>query len=162
MKTAITSLKIKYNNLLGYHIEVRSIHAEKLMSDAKLYTGRQQPRLCVLQQLSLRFREELTTAADRALTIEQSLYDSLVQELLKCETKIAQCASIIAQIDVALSTASLAENHNYVRPVITNNAQFMIEAGRHPWSSLHQALMQLLWKMIVTYHKVKNLVSNRT
>ena len=38
----------------------------------------------------------------------------------------------IAQIDVALSTASLAENHNYVRPVITNNAQFMIEAGRHP------------------------------
>ena len=132
-ETAITSLKIKYNNLLGYHIEVRSIHAEKLMSDAKFIhrqTTAQALRFTTIELADL--ERELTTAADRALTIEQSLYDSLVQELLKCETKIAQCASIIAQIDVALSTASLAENHNYVRPVITNNAQFMIEAGRHP------------------------------
>ena len=132
-ETAITSLKIKYNNLLGYHIEVRSIHAEKLMSDTKFIhrqTTAQALRFTTIELADL--ERELTTAADRALTIEQSLYDSLVQELLKCETKIAQCASIIAQIDVALSTASLAENHNYVRPVITNNAQFMIEAGRHP------------------------------
>ena len=132
-ETAITSLKIKYNNLLGYHIEVRSIHAEKLMSNAKFIhrqTTAQALRFTTIELADL--ERELTTAADRALTIEQSLYDSLVQELLKCETKIAQCASIIAQIDVALSTASLAENHNYVRPVITNNAQFMIEAGRHP------------------------------
>ena len=132
-ETSITSLKIKYNNLLGYHIEVRSIHAEKLMSDAKFIhrqTTAQALRFTTIELADL--ERELTTAADRALTIEQSLYDSLVQELLKCETKIAQCASIIAQIDVALSTASLAENHNYVRPVITNNAQFMIEAGRHP------------------------------
>ncbi len=132
-ETSITSLKIKYNNLLGYHIEVRSIHAEKLMSDAKFIhrqTTAQALRFTTIELADL--ERELTTAADRALAIEQSLYDSLVQELLKCETKIAQCASIIAQIDVALSTASLAENHNYVRPVITNNAQFMIEAGRHP------------------------------
>ena len=132
-ETAITSLKIKYNNLLGYHIEVRSIHAEKLMSDAKFIhrqTTAQALRFTTIELADL--ERELTTAVDKALTIEQSLYDSLVQELLKCETKIAQCASIIAQIDVALSTASLAENHNYVRPVITNNAQFMIEAGRHP------------------------------
>ena len=132
-ETAITSLKIKYNNLLGYHIEVRSIHAEKLMSNTKFIhrqTTAQALRFTTIELADL--ERELTTAADRALTIEQSLYDSLVQELLKCETKIAQCASIIAQIDVALSTASLAENHNYVRPVITNNAQFMIEAGRHP------------------------------
>ena len=132
-ETAITSLKIKYNNLLGYHIEVRSIHAEKLMSDAKFIhrqTTAQALRFTTIELADL--ERELTTAADRALTIEQSLYDSLVQELLKCETKIAQCASIIAQIDVALSTASLAANNNYVRPVITNNAQFMIEAGRHP------------------------------
>ena len=132
-ETAITSLKIKYNNLLGYHIEVRSIHAEKLMSNTKFIhrqTTAQALRFTTIELADL--ERELTTAANRALTIEQSLYDSLVQELLKCETKIAQCASIIAQIDVALSTASLAENHNYVRPVITNNAQFMIEAGRHP------------------------------
>ena len=132
-ETAITSLKIKYNNLLGYHIEVRSIHAEKLMSDSNFIhrqTTAQALRFTTIELADL--ERELTTAVDKALTIEQSLYDSLVQELLKCETKIAQCASIIAQIDVALSTASLAENHNYVRPVITNNAQFMIEAGRHP------------------------------
>ena len=132
-ETAITSLKIKYNNLLGYHIEVRSIHAEKLMSDVKFIHRQTTAQALRFTTNELADSErELTTAADRALIIEQSLYDSLVQELLKCETKIAQCASIIAQIDVALSTASLAANNNYVRPVITNNAQFMIEAGRHP------------------------------
>ncbi len=132
-ETGIASLKIKFNNVLGYHIEVRSIHAEKLISDEKFIhrqTTAQTARFTTTDLADL--ERELATSTDRALSIEISLFDKMVEELLKCQTDITHCASAIAQIDVAVATASQAEQNHYVRPEITNDTKFVIEAGRHP------------------------------
>ena len=131
--TGISSLKVKHNNVLGYHIEVRSNHADKLISEEQ-FIHRQTTAQAVRFTTTVlgELERELTTAADRALAIEKSLFDSMVEETLDCQASIANCASIIAQIDVAIATALLAEQHHYVRPDITDDAQFLIEAGRHP------------------------------
>ena len=131
--TGVSSLKVKHNNVLGYHIEVRSNHADKLISEEQ-FIHRQTTAQAVRFTTTVlgELERELTTAADRALAIEKSLFDSMVEETLDCQASIANCASIIAQIDVAIATALLAEQHHYVRPDITDDTQFMIEAGRHP------------------------------
>lgn len=131
--TGISSLKVKHNNVLGYHIEVRSNHADKLMSEEQFIHRQTTAQAVRFTTTALgQLERELATAADRALAIELSLFDGLVEETLKCQASIACCASIIAQIDVAIATALLAEQHHYVRPDITNDTQFMIESGRHP------------------------------
>ena len=132
-ETGVSSLKLKFNNVLGYHIEVRSIHAKKLMSEDKFIhrqTTAQATRFTTTTLAEL--ERELTTAADRALEIEVLLFDKMVEEVLECQIDITHCASAIAQIDVAVATALLAEQNNYVRPEITDKTQFMIEGGRHP------------------------------
>ena len=131
--TGISSLKVKHNNVLGYHIEVRSNHADKLMSEEQFIHRQTTAQAVRFTTTALgELERELATAADRALAIELSLFNGLVEETLECQASIASCASIIAQIDVAIATALLAEQHHYVRPDITNDTQFMIEAGRHP------------------------------
>ena len=131
--TGISSLKVKHNNVVGYHIEVRSNHAKKLMSEEHFIhrqTTAQAVRFTTTELGEL--ESKLATAANRAIAIEVSLFDSLVEQTLKCQRSIANCASIIAQIDVAISTALLAEQHHYVRPNITNDTRFLVESGRHP------------------------------
>ena len=131
--TGISSLKVKHNNVLGYHIEVRSNHADKLMSEEQFIHRQTTAQAVRFTTTTLgELERELATAADRALAIELSLFNGLVEETLECQASIASCASIIAQIDVAIATALLAEQHHYVRPDIKNDTQFMIEAGRHP------------------------------
>ncbi len=131
--TGISSLKVKHNNVLGYHIEVRSNHADKLMSEEQFIHRQTTAQAVRFTTTALgELERELATAADRALAIELSLFNGLVEETLECQASIASCASIIAQIDVAIATALLAEQHHYVRPDITNDTQFMIESGRHP------------------------------
>jgi DNA mismatch repair protein MutS len=124
---------VKHNNVLGYHIEVRSNHADKLMSEEQFIHRQTTAQAVRFTTTALgELERELATAADRALAIELSLFNGLVEETLECQASIASCASIIAQIDVAIATALLAEQHHYVRPDIKNDTQFMIEAGRHP------------------------------
>jgi DNA mismatch repair protein MutS len=131
--TGISSLKVKHNNVLGYHIEVRSNHADKLMSEEQFIHRQTTAQAVRFTTTTLgELERELATAADRALAIELSLFNGLVEETLECQASIASCASIIAQIDVAIASALLAEQYHYVRPNITNDTQFMIEAGRHP------------------------------
>ena len=131
--TDISSLKVKHNNVLGYHIEVRSNHAEKLMSKEQFIhrqTTAQAVRFTTTALADL--ERELSTSADRALSIEIELFEGMVEEMLKHQISIAHCASFIAQIDVAITTAMLAEQHQYTRPDITNDTQFFVEGGRHP------------------------------
>ena len=131
--TGISSLKVKHNNVVGYHIEVRSNHAKKLMSEEHFIHRQTTAQAVRFTTTALgELERKLATAANRAIAIEVSLFDSLVEQTLQCQRSIANCASIIAQIDVAISTALLAEQHHYVRPNITNDKRFLIESGRHP------------------------------
>ena len=131
--TGISSLKVKHNNVLGYHIEVRSNHADKLMSKEQFIhrqTTAQALRFTTTALADL--ERQLATSGERALAIETEIFESMVEEMLNCQISISHCASFIAQIDVAITTALLAEKHQYIRPDITSDTQFFIQAGRHP------------------------------
>ncbi|MGB1759029.1 MAG: MutS-related protein, partial [Candidatus Puniceispirillaceae bacterium] len=131
--TDIASLKIKHNNVLGYHIEVRAGHAEKLMTDERFIhrqTTAQAVRFTTTELAEM--EQSLSTAADKALALELQLFDELVQEVLAAIDALLASAEAVAALDVACSTAKLAEMHDYCCPKLCEDTSFTIEAGRHP------------------------------
>jgi DNA mismatch repair protein MutS len=127
----ISSLKIKHNNILGYHIEITNTHADKIPYD---FIHRQ-TMAGALRYTSVELGEleqQLSSAAEKALAIELRLYEDLVQEILAHGDEIASTAQAIADLDVTLSHASLAVDLNYCRPQIDTSQAFEIVGGRHP------------------------------
>jgi DNA mismatch repair protein MutS len=130
-ETAITSLKIKHNNMLGYFVEI-PVRAEKhvpphfihrqTMKDALRYTT---VRLGELEQ-------KILHAADKALKLELELFEELVQRITAYSTQIISAARALARLDVCLAFAHMATMRSYVRPRITADKQMLIEGGRHP------------------------------
>ena len=138
--TGITALKIKHNNVLGYHIEVRSAHAEKLMQDNR-FIHRQTTAQAVRFTTELAEKEQaLSSASDRALALEIQLFEQLVKEVIASIELVLASAEAIAALDVACSTAGLAELYDYCCPHLTDDTAFSIEAGRHP--VVEQAISQ--------------------
>ena len=131
--TDIASLKIKHNNVLGYHIEVRAGHAEKLMADERFIhrqTTAQAVRFTTTELAEM--EQSLSSAADKALALELQLFDQLVHEVLAAIDALLASAEAVAALDVACSTAKLAEMHDYCCPKLCEDTSFTIEAGRHP------------------------------
>ena len=131
--TDIASLKIKHNNVLGYHIEVRAGHAEKLMADERFIhrqTTAQAVRFTTTELAEM--EQSLSSAADKALALELQLFDQLVHEVLAAIDAILASAEAVAALDVACSTAKLAEMYDYCCPKLCEDTSFTIEAGRHP------------------------------
>lgn len=130
-QTGIASLKIKHNNILGYHIEVTNSHADKIpygfihrqtIASALRYTS---------QDLS-ELEQELNSAKDRALALEQQLFQDLVKETLALAEDISTSARCIAEIDVAHSHAFSASQMNYARPDMVHEPILDLEEARHP------------------------------
>jgi len=132
----VPALKVKHNNVLGYHIEVTATHADKLMSDKgrEVFMHRQTMANAVrfgtveLSDLERRISE----AADRALAVELELFNGLVEEVVNRAEAIAQAAHALAALDVATSLAELAVERRYSRPVVDGSLAFSIKGGRHP------------------------------
>ncbi|MBY6265903.1 DNA mismatch repair protein MutS, partial [Azospirillum sp. 412522] len=132
----VPSLKVKHNNVLGYHIEVTAAHADKLMSDRgrEVFMHRQTMANAVrfgtveLSDLERRISE----AADKALAVELELFAGLVEVVAGKADAIAQAAHALAALDVATSLAELAEERRYSRPVVDDSLAFVIKGGRHP------------------------------
>ena len=132
----VPSLKVKHNNVLGYHIEVTAAHADKLMSDRgrEVFMHRQTMANAVrfgtveLSDLERRISE----AADRALAVELELFAGLVDAVAARADAIAQAAHALAALDVATSLAELAEERRYSRPLVDDSLAFAIKGGRHP------------------------------
>ncbi|WP_109108338.1 DNA mismatch repair protein MutS [Azospirillum sp. TSO35-2] len=132
----VPALKIKHNNVLGYHIEVTATHADKLMSDKgrEVFMHRQTMANAVrfgtveLSDLERRISE----AADRALAVELELFAGLVEAVAGRADAIAQAAHALAALDVATSLAELADERRYNRPVVDDSLTFSIQGGRHP------------------------------
>ena len=138
--TDISSLKIKHNNVLGYHIEVRTLHGDKLMADEQFIhrqTTAQAVRFTTTELADL--ERDLASAADRALAVEQDLFQALVEQVLAKSADIAAAAQALAALDVAVSTARLAIESQYVCPVISDDQAFLIRQGRHPVVEAAQA-----------------------
>lgn len=132
-ETGIASLKIKHNNVLGYHIDVRNTHADKLMGDDQFIhrqTTAQAVRFTTTELADL--EREMSGAGDRATALEITLFDEIREITLSFSDQITQAAEAAAALDVAAATSLLAERWSYCRPELVEQPLLNITAGRHP------------------------------
>lgn len=129
--SGVTSLKIKHNNILGYHVEVTAQHKDKLGEDfIHRQTMANSMRFTTVELSEL--EKKIMGAADQALAIEMQIFVHLVDEVMSQADSIAQTARMIAALDVGGSHAFLAREYNYCRPVVDESLTFDIHNGRHP------------------------------
>ncbi|MBI3440370.1 MAG: DNA mismatch repair protein MutS [Proteobacteria bacterium] len=133
-KTGVTTLKIKHNNIIGYHIDVSTLHADKLFANASDFIHRQTlataARFTTLELSEL--ERKISEAAGKSLALELELFAALVQEVLAQGELIARTAQALADLDVVASLAELAVTRHYVRPQVDSSLTFDIKGGRHP------------------------------
>ena len=131
--TGVASLKIKHNNVLGYHIDVRANHADKLMHDERFIhrqTTAQTVRFTTTELAEM--ERDMSSASERALAKELEIFETLRAAVLEQAAPVAATATALAIIDVAMSSAVLAMATNQCRPEIRTGTDFRIEKGRHP------------------------------
>jgi DNA mismatch repair protein MutS len=153
--TGINTLRISFNNMLGYFIEVSSKHGDKLLigansnekqedkgSDSNPYIHRQTlansmrfttPELSQLER-------DIMEATTKALAVEQAIFDRLVKDVTDNAPILHDIAEAIATLDVYTALAALAEDENYTQPTITEDICFDVKGGRH--AVVEQALRQ--------------------
>ncbi len=130
-ETGISSLKIKYNNILGYYIETTTAHKDRIpdifIHRQTLVNGMRftTPELVEIQ-------EKLTAAAEKALVLELGLFKEFVQETLLYGGDLTLLAQTIALLDMVSSFAFLAVTENYCRPVVDESLNFTLKEARHP------------------------------
>lgn len=132
--TAVPSLKIRHNAVLGYHIEVASKHADKLMAEGSGFTHRQ-TLAGVVRFNSPELHEEAARVVEsggHAMVVELAHLDELTKLVLAESATILATADALARIDVAASHAERAAEGNWISPHITDQPCLEIEAGRHP------------------------------
>jgi len=130
-RTGITSLKISFNNVFGYYIEVRNTHKDKVPPEwirKQTLVGAER---YITEELK-GYEEKILGAEEKILTIEQRLYDELVMALTEYIQAIQLNATIVSQIDCLLSFATVSASNEYVRPEVNEGNQVKITEGRHP------------------------------
>src|SRR5216684_595659 len=132
--SGVPSLKIRHNNMIGYHIEVTATHADKLDLAALGFTRRQSmsnaTRFSTAELAELETR--IGRAADQALALELAIFDELIAKVMAVSAAVAAAGRALAALDVAAALAELAARENYVRPALSDEPDFVIEGGRHP------------------------------
>jgi DNA mismatch repair protein MutS len=135
-QTGARSLKIKHNTMLGYFVEVPQIAGEAMLKPplAETFVHRQTMagamRFSTAELAELEHR--IGEAAGRALSRELDHFAAFAAEITAADGLIRAAAGALASLDVAASLAELADREGWVRPVMTGDADFAIEAGRHP------------------------------
>lgn len=129
--TGIASLKIRFNNVLGYYVEITQAHQPKMtfdfihrqtLANNMRYTT---PELGELERA-------IGEAADKALKMELAVFEELVTQILAAQSDIVRAARVIAAVDVYASLAELAHNNRFVRPTLDESLAFDVQSGRHP------------------------------
>lgn len=129
--TGIPSLKIAYNNVFGYYIEVRNTHKDKVPADWIRKQTLVNAERYITQELK-EYEEKILGAEDKILALETRLYNELVMALSEFIPAIQINATQIARLDCLLSFANVARANNYIRPVIAEDDVLDIHQGRHP------------------------------
>ena len=129
--TEIPSLKIGYNNVFGYYIEVRNTHKDKVPQEWIRKQTLANAERYITQELK-EYEEKILGAEDKILILETQLYTELVQALSEFIPAIQVNANQIARLDCLLSFANVARENNYIRPVIEDNDVLDIRQGRYP------------------------------
>ena len=130
-QTGIASLKIGYNNVFGYYLEVRNTYKDKVPQEWVRKQTLAQAERYITQELK-EYEEKILGAEDRILSLEQRLFSELVVAAQAFIPQIQQNANAIANLDCLLSAAKTAEELHYVRPVVSSQDIIDIRQGRHP------------------------------
>lgn len=130
-ETGIPSLKISYNNVFGYYIEVRNTHKEKVPANWIRKQTLVNAERYITEELK-EYEEKILGAEDKILILENKIYSELVTALSDFIPTIQVNANVIANIDCLLSFANVATENNYVRPEMFDNNILDIKLGRHP------------------------------
>ncbi len=132
--TGVATLKIRHNNMIGYHIEVSATHADKLDLAALGFARRQSmsnaTRFNTPELADLETR--IGRAADQALALELAMFEQLAAGVLAVSTAVAAAGRALAALDVAAALAELAASGNYSRPVLSDEPAFVLKGARHP------------------------------
>lgn len=130
-RTGITSLKISYNNVFGYYIEVRNTHKDKVPQEWIRKQTLVSAERYITEELK-EYEEKILGAEDKILSIESQLFNNLVQDILNFVGPIQKNCSTVSRIDCLYSFAKVAVDNNYIRPLISSSKELKIEEGRHP------------------------------
>ena len=129
--TGISSLKIGYNNVFGYYLEVRNTYKENVPQDWIRKQTLAQAERYITQELK-EYEEKILGAEDKILSLETRLFGELVMAMQEFIPQIQADASLIANLDCLLSFAKSAEENRYIRPQIEDSDVLDIRQGRHP------------------------------
>jgi len=130
-RTQISSLKIAFNNVFGYYIEVRNTHKEKVPEEWIRKQTLVSAERYITEELK-EYEEKILGAQEKIGRIEQELFVELLHFILPFIRKVQENAQIIAQIDCLSSFSKIAKENNYVRPIMDDSMEIQIKNGRHP------------------------------
>ena len=130
-RTAIPSLKIAFNNVFGYYIEVRNTHKDKVPEEWIRKQTLVNAERYITEELK-EYETKILGAEEKIQELEQHLFAELIQHIIQFVQPVQQNAQTVAQIDCLLSFAILAISNNYVRPVVDESTEIEIKNGRHP------------------------------
>ena len=130
-RTGINSLKVGYNRVFGYYIEVTNTHGHKIPDDyqrRQTLTGAERYITPALKE----YEERILTAADRIESRERELFEALRERIAGAVSRLQCAARVIAELDVLATLGEVAESEGYVRPRMTEGFDLRVLGGRHP------------------------------
>ncbi len=130
-RTGISSLKVSFNNVFGYYLEVTNVHKDKVPVDWIRKQTLTTAERYITPELKI-YEEKILGAEEKIAALEQTLYEAVVRDLLDCIVPIQLNAVLISKLDILASFAQLAQLNQYVRPTISDEYIIDIEDGRHP------------------------------
>ena len=130
-KTGITSLKIGFNNVFGYYIEVRHTHKDKVPAEWIRKQTLVSAERYITEELK-KYEEKILGAEEKIYSLEIEIFNSLVESLIEYIPTIQINANIIARCDCLYSFSKVAQDNNYIRPEINTTLEIDIKNGRHP------------------------------
>lgn len=135
-ETGVKTLKVRQNNILGFYIEVTQANAGPLTSPPHDEVFRHRQTMAnamrfVTDEL-VKTEGRIATAGERALAIEQDVFNDLTRRIGEFEQDLCDIAAALAELDVTAALADLAERENYTRPLLSSDQAFDVRGGRHP------------------------------
>ncbi len=130
-KTGISSLKVAYNKVFGYYLEVTNVHKDKVPQEWIRKQTLVNAERYITPELK-EYEEKILNAEERMIAIEQKYFQALVLDAAEYVTQIQQNARVLATVDCLLSFAHVAQKSNYSKPKISDSDALEIKDGRHP------------------------------
>ena len=130
-RTGIPNLRVAYNHVHGYYVEVTNAHAARVPDDYRRRQTLKNAERYITPELKA-FEEKALSARDRALALEKSLYEALLDDLSRHIAALQRIARALAQLDVLCDFSRIASQRSYARPQFVEETLIEIEAGRHP------------------------------